>query len=299
MKKVLITGGSGLVGSSLTEVLLEQGYEVSHLGRTPKKKGNVVTYKWDYKENYIDKEAFEEVDYIINLAGANVGDGRWTASRKKEIYDSRVLSTQLLFETVRDNNISLKKIISASAVGFYPDSNELMTENMPAGEGFLADVCKNWEEKAHQFESLNIPVTIVRIGIVLSPKGGFADEMAKPIKLGFGAPLGNGKQLISWIHIDDLAAIFLKALEEEGFTGIYNGVSSTPASNAAITKEIASILKKPLWLPNVPAFALKILFGEFSYELLVKHNISAEKLKTSGFKFKYDDLNNALTSVLK
>lgn len=299
MKKVLITGGSGLVGSRITELLLSNDFKVAHLGRTPKQKGEVTTYKWDYKENYIDPKAFEGVDYIINLAGANVGDGRWTTSRKKEIYDSRVLSTQLLFETIRDNNIPIKKFISASAVGFYQDSDKLMTEDMAAGEGFLADVCNNWEEKAKQFESINIPVTIVRIGIVLSPKGGFADEMAKPIKLGFGAALGNGKQLISWIHNDDLAAIFLKAIEDDTFKGIYNGVSPEPETNGDITKEMAKILKKPLWLPNVPAFALKILFGEFSYELLVKHNISARKLVDTGFKFKYTELNNALTSVLK
>lgn len=299
MKKVLITGGSGLVGSRITEMLLSNKYKVAHLGRTPKVKGEVITYKWDYKERYIDPEAFNGVDYIINLAGANVGDGRWTAPRKKEIYDSRVVSTQLLFDAIKENNITIKKFISASAVGFYQDSNELMTEDKPAGEGFLADVCKNWEAKAQQFENINIPVAIVRIGIVLSPKGGFVGEMAKPIKLGVGAALGNGKQLISWIHNDDLAAIFLKAIEDDNFKGIYNGVSPEPESNAAITKEIAKILNKPLWLPKVPAFALKILFGEFSYELLVKHNISARKLVDAGFKFKYTDLNNALTSVLK
>lgn len=299
MKKVLITGGSGLVGSKITELLLNNDFKVAYLGRTPKQKGEVITYKWDYKENYIDPNAFDGVDYIINLAGANVGDGRWTTSRKKEIYDSRVLSTQLLFDTVRDNNIPIKKFISASAVGFYQDSDKLMTEDMPAGESFLADVCKDWEEKAHQFESINIPVAIVRIGIVLSTKGGFASEMSRPIKLGFGAVLGNGKQMISWIHNDDLAAMFLKTIEDENFKGIYNGVSPEPASNAAITKEMAKILKMPIWLPKVPAFALKLLLGEFSYELLVKHNISARKLVDTGFKFKYVELNNALTSVLK
>lgn len=299
MKKVLITGGSGLVGSRITEILLKEGYKVVHLGRNPNQKGEVVTYKWNYKENYIDLAAFEGVDYIINLAGANVGNGRWTANRKKEIYDSRVISTQLLFETVRDNKIPIKKLISASAVGYYPDSYELMTEKSPAGQGFLAEVCKNWEEKAQQFESINIPLTIVRIGIVLSSKGGFAEEIAKPIRYGFGAALGNGKQPISWIHIDDLSQLFLNAIEKDSYTGIFNGVAPTPHTNAEITKEIASILNKPLWLPNVPALALKILFGEFSYELLVKHNISAQKLKEHGFEFKHEGLNNALTSVLK
>jgi len=209
------------------------------------------------------------------------------------------VGTQLLFETIKNNNIAIKKIISASAVGFYPDSNALMTEDKPAGESFLAEVCKNWEEKTQQFTTLNIPTAVVRIGIVLSPKGGFVKEMGKSIKLGFGAALGNGKQMISWIHIDDLSTLFIKAIEQDNFTGIYNGVSPEPAANKEITTEMATILKKPLWLPNVPTFALKILFGEFSYELLVKHNISARKLVDAGFTFKYGELNGALTNVLK
>lgn len=298
MKKVLITGGSGLVGSRLTEILQTNGYEVAHLGRRERKTGDVITYKWNYKENYIDPKAFDGVDFIVNLAGANVGDGRWTSSRKQEIFDSRVKSTQLLFSEVKKHNIPIKKVISASAVGYYPSSGELMTEDMPAGDSFLSKVCKAWENDAKQFETLNIPLCIIRIGIVLSPKGGFAEEMAKPVKYGFGAVLGSGKQLISWIHIDDLCNIMLQAIENESYTSAYNAVAPQPVTNADMTKRIAKIMHKPLWLPNVPAFALKILFGEFSYELLVNHNISSQKIENSGFKFQFSNLDEALKNVL-
>lgn len=298
MKNVLITGGSGLVGKRLTEILLQKGYTVNHLGRKAGEKNGVKTYRWDYASNFIDAEGLANADFVINLAGANVGEGRWTESRKKVIYDSRVLSTKLLYDTIAQNDFSIKKIISASAVGYYPSSDELMTESKPHGGVFLSNVCADWEAEANRFGTLHIPLCIFRIGIVLSKTGGFVPEMAKPIKLGFGAALGSGKQMISWIHIDDLCAMMLKALEEETFTGTYNAVSPQPASNKQITKAIANKLGKPLLLPNVPAFALKLLFGGFSYELLVSHNISAGKIENAGFKFQYPDLDSALAATL-
>ncbi len=298
MKKILITGGSGLVGSRLTEILIEKGYNVAHLGRKAGEKKGVKTYKWDYKKEYIDIEAFADADCVVNLAGANVSEGRWTESRKKELYDSRVQSTRLLYETIEKNNIPIKKVISASAVGYYNSTSDLMTEDKPAGKVFLAKVCADWEAEAQRFDSIHIPLCIFRIGIVLSPKGGFAAEMAKPIKLGFGAVLGNGKQQISWVHIDDLCAMFLKSIENIDMVGVYNAVSPESASNKEITTAIANHLGKPIWLPNVPAFALKLLFGGFSYELLVNHNISARKIVNSGLEFKYPDLETTLNNVL-
>lgn len=298
MKKILITGGSGLVGSRLTEILIGKGYHVAHLGRKEGERKGVKTYRWDYKSGYLDTQAFTDVDCIVNLAGANVGDGRWTESRKRELYDSRVKSTALLYETIEKNNIPIKKVISASAVGFYNNDPELMTEDKPAGNVFLSKVCADWEAEAQRFDSIHIPLCIFRIGIVLSPKGGFIAEMAKPIKLGFGAALGSGKQLISWVHIDDLCAMFLRSIEHEECIGIYNAVSPEPASNKEITQAIAKHLGKPLWLPNIPAFVLKVLFGGFSYELLVNHNISARKIVNAGFEFQYPDLESALNNVL-
>jgi uncharacterized protein len=298
MEKVLITGGSGLVGSHLTGFLLKNGYNVAHLGRKENLKGDVKTHRWDYKTGFIDAAAFEGVTHIINLAGANVAGGRWTASYKKEIYESRVLSTRLLVETVKKHNLPIKKVISASATGYYGNVPNVVTEDSPASKDFLSIVCADWEKEAQGFMALNIPLTVLRIGIVLSPEGGFVTEMAKPIKMGFGAVLGNGKQAISWVHIDDLCGILLKGLKEDGFIGAYNCVSPTPTTNKQVTKLMAKLLHKPLWLPNAPAFALKIIVGGMSYELLVNHNVSAQKVINACYKFKHTDIEETLKQLL-
>jgi uncharacterized protein (TIGR01777 family) len=299
MPGVLITGGSGLVGTHLGKLLVQKGYKVALLGRRPGTKNGIITYKWDYADNYIDKAAFDGIDYIINLAGAAVAGGRWTPKRKKELYDSRVYSTRLLFQTVQNENIPIKKIISASAVGYYGSNPGLNTEETPAGGDFLSKVCADWENETKKFETINIPYVIFRIGIVLAPDGGFIKEMGKPIKMGFGAIFGSGKQVISWIHIDDLCAMLLRAVEDERFTGVYNAVSPEPVSNEQVTRAMAKKLHRPLWLPKVPAFALKIILGGMSYELLVSHNASARKIINNGFKFKYPELDPALDDVLK
>jgi uncharacterized protein len=298
MEKVLITGGSGLVGTHLTQFLLQNGYGVAHLGRKENNKGDVKTYRWDYKTGFIDVAAFDGVTHIINLAGANVAGGRWTTAYKKEIYDSRVLSTRLLVDTVKKHSLPIKKVISASATGYYGNVPNVVTEDSPASKDFLSVVCADWEKEAHGFTALNIPLTVLRIGIVLSPDGGFVTEMAKPINMGFGAVLGNGKQAISWIHIDDLCSIMLKALTEDGFIGPYNCVSPTPTNNKSVTKLMAKLLGKPLWLPNAPAFALKLIVGGMSYELLVNHNISAQKIINAGYKFKFTDIETTMKQLL-
>jgi uncharacterized protein (TIGR01777 family) len=298
MKHILITGGSGLVGSALTPFLTQKGYTVSHLGRKENLNGPVKTYRWDYKTGAIDVKAFDGVDVVINLAGASVAGGRWTSSYKKEIYDSRILSTRLLYETIKNHQLPVKKVVSASATGYYGDNLSLVDENTPAAKDFLSQVCADWETEAKKIEKLTIPLTILRIGIVLSPKGGFVPEMAKPIKMGFGTVLGSGKQQISWIHINDLCGIVLKAITDDGFTGSYNCVTANPTTNDQATKLFAKLLHKPLWLPNAPAFALKIILGGMSYELLVNHNVSAKKVMNAGYEFTYTDFEAALKAAL-
>lgn len=298
MKNILITGGSGLVGSALTALLQQKGYRVTHLGRKENLSGLIKTYRWDYKTGEIDVKAFDGVEVIINLAGASVAGGRWTSAYKQEIYNSRVQSTRLLYETIKNHQLPVKKIISASATGYYGDSLQLVDENTPSSNDFLSKVCADWESEAKKIESLGIPLTILRIGIVLSAKGGFVPEMAKPIKMGFGTVLGSGKQQISWIHINDLCGIVLKAITDDGFTGPYNCVTPNPTTNAQATKLFAKLLRKPLWLPNAPAFALKIILGGMSYELLVNHNVSAKKLIGAGYEFIYTDFETALREAL-
>jgi uncharacterized protein len=295
---ILITGASGLVGSRLTELLLQKGHQVSHLGRS-KRAGSVPSFVWDVENKSIDLPALDGVDTIINLAGAGVADKRWTTHRKKEILESRTHSTQLLFEILKKQNHSVKTFVGASAIGYYGLglNDEVFTEESKAGNDFLASVTKQWEEDTDRIASLGVRVVKLRIGIVLSAKGGALVEMAKPIRLGVGSPLGTGKQYLSWIHIDDLCEMFIKAMEDEKMKGAYNAIT-TWLNNANLTKAIARALKKPLWLPPVPNFMMKIILGEMADMVLNGCKVSSEKILKAGFQFKHPNLTDALKNLL-
>ncbi|NQZ75359.1 MAG: TIGR01777 family protein [Ekhidna sp.] len=298
IKTVLITGGTGLVGGQLSKLLSEKGLKVTHLSRNPMQK-HYQTFYWDVNKGEIDDEAITSADAIIHLAGAGVSDKRWSTQWKEEIYNSRIQSTKLLREKVRELNPNLKHFISASAVGYYGwDSGEqYVDETSQKGEGFLADVVEDWEKEAQAFEQLGVNVAMVRIGIVLSEKGGALVEMAKPIKLFAGAPLGSGQQHMSWIHVEDLCGIFAHILNHK-LEGIYNGVGPSPETNKNFTKEVAKQLKKPLWLPNVPKFALQIIVGEMASILLGGNRATSQKIENAGFKFRFPSLSQALQSLL-
>ena len=277
VKTVLITGGSGLVGTELSQLLTSAGYKVTHLSRNPTQK-HYQTFYWDVKKGEIDDEAIISADAIIHLAGAGVSDKRWSDAWKKEIYDSRINSTKLLREKVEKLNPGLKHFISASAIGYYgrDTGDKLVDESTEKGEGFLADVVADWEKEVDRFNSLNIKTSKVRIGIVLSEKGGALVEMAKPIRFGVGAPLGSGNQYMSWIHINDLCGIFAHVLQNAE-AGTFNGVAPNPETNKLFTKSVASQLGKPLWLPNVPKFALRLIVGEMSDILVGGNRVSSKK----------------------
>jgi uncharacterized protein len=296
--KILITGASGLVGSRLTELLLQKGHHVSHLGRS-KRAGSAPSFVWDVENKLIDPQALEGVDTIINLAGAGVADKRWTAQRKKEILESRTHSTQLLFETLKEQRHSVKTFVSASAIGYYGFglNDEVFNEESSAGNDFLASVTKQWEEETDRVASLGMRVVKLRIGIVLSAKGGALVEMAKPIRLGVGSPLGTGKQYLSWIHLDDLCELFIKSVEDEKMQGAYNAVTAW-ATNSDFTKAVAHVLKKPLWLPPVPSFVMKIILGEMANLVVNGSKVSSEKIRKVGFQFKYDELDKTLKDLL-
>lgn len=298
-KKILITGASGLIGKRLTEMLLKKGYQVAHLSRS-KKSGLVPSFVWDVEAGVIDTASLEGVETIIHLAGAGVADKRWSRSRKEEILESRLKSTQLLFDTLSKNPNQVKNFISASAIGYYGfGQDEVFVEASPFGDDFLAKVTRAWEEEVDKIAALKIRIAKLRIGIVLSDKGGALVEMAKPIRLGFGSPLGNGKQYLSWIHIDDVCALFIYAVETEAMHGSYNAVSGEWATNKEMTQAIAKVLSKPLWLPNVPAFVLKIVVGDMAEIVLNGSKVSAGKVKDAGYSFKYTNLNQTLGSLLK
>jgi uncharacterized protein len=298
MNNILITGASGLIGTRLTEMLQQKGYHVTHLGRS-KKSGGVKSFTWDVDQHQMDEGALQGIDTIIHLAGAGVADKRWTAKRKQEILESRTRSTQLLFDVLKKGNHQVTTVISASAIGYYGFmSSDELTEDSPAGMDYLANVTRQWEEEVNKIESLSIRVVKIRIGIVLSEKGGALKEMMLPIKLFVGSPLGSGNQYLSWIHIDDLCAMFCKAVDDKNMRGAYNGVGIHPITNRALTRAIAKVLNRPMLLPPIPGFVLKIIIGEMANIVLGGSKVSASKIQQAGFSFQFDSLDKALRDLL-
>ncbi|QCR24566.1 TIGR01777 family oxidoreductase [Pontibacter sp. SGAir0037] len=295
--KILITGGSGLVGMRLSEMLIDLGYEVAHLSRSPGKFSHYKTFKWDIKEHYIDESAITYADYIIHLAGANVAAEKWTEDRKKEIIKSRIDSAGLLYKCLAESKHHVKGFISSSAIGIYGNSGEnLMSEESTYGDDFLAEVCKKWESTAWKVKELGLRTVILRLGVVLSSVGGALPQMARPVKMFAGAPLGSGNQYMSWIHIDDVCRLFIRAIEDTQFEGVYNAVAPHPVTNKEFTKKLAEVMHRPLLLPKVPAFALNMVLGELSEAILFSQRVSANKVIQTGFTFEYAYLDEALAS---
>jgi uncharacterized protein len=298
MSNILITGASGLIGTRLTEMLLQRGHQVSHLGRG-KKTGKVKSFVWNIDQRYIDEEALRGVDVIVHLAGAGVADKRWTTKRKREILESRTRSTQLLFDVLKQTNHQVTTVISASAIGYYGFvSNDEFTETSAAGTDYLANVTRQWEEEVNKMESLGIRVVKIRIGIVLSEKGGALKQMMLPIKLFVGSPLGSGNQYLSWIHIDDLCAMFCKAVEDKDMRGTYNGVGPHPVTNRALTRAIAKVLRRPMLFPPIPGFILRIVIGDMAEIVLNGSKVSSSKIQQAGFSFQFENLDRALRDLI-
>ncbi len=299
MSKILITGATGLIGTRLTEVLQHGGHTVMHLSRR-KRDGAIQTWEWNIDKHFVEEGAFDGVDTIIHLAGAGIADKPWTKARKRELLESRTHSTRLLYEELKRRNHTVTSFISASAIGYYgfADENRMLVETNSPGTDFLAGVVKKWEDEIDQISELNIRVAKLRVGVVLTMEGGALKEIAKPVKLYAGAPLGSGNQYISWIHIDDLCRVFVNAAESPSFRGAYNAVAPHPVTNRELTKAIAHTLGKPLILPAVPAFALKLVFGEMADLVLKGSKVSSKKLEETGFDFKYPSVDKALASLL-
>lgn len=296
---VLITGASGLIGTRLTEMLLQKGYRVVHLGRSKRNVG-IPSFVWDFQKQTIDPEALSGVHTIIHLAGAGVAEQRWNKRRKKEILDSRIDSTELLYQSLKKIPNEVHSVIAASAIGYYGFglSHDLLGEEAPPGQDFLSTVVVAWEQKLDQLINLGKRIAKIRIGIVLSEQGGALAEIARPVKFGIGAPLGTGKQMVSWIHIDDLCRLFIRAIENPEMQGTYNGVAPRAVTNEELTKAIARTLHRPLWLPPIPGFALHILIGEMADLVIHGSNVSASKTMQAGFQFEFTDINLAVKDLL-
>ncbi len=298
-KNILITGASGLIGKRLTELLLEKGHSVSHLGRSAKK-GAIPSFVWNVERMQIDTKAFEGIDTIIHLAGAGIADKRWTDKRKQEILESRTQSTALLYTALKNNTHQVKNFISASAIGYYGFDlkGELFDEQSAPGTDYLASVTRQWEEAIDKLNELPLRIAKLRIGIVLSDKGGALAPMVVPVKLFAGSPLASGKQMLSWIHIDDLCNMFIHLVENESLHGAYNGTGPYAVSNEDFTKAIGKQLKRPVFLPNVPAFLLKLILGEMANLIIFGSNVSSKKIQASGFQFQFNTLEKSLSNLL-
>ena len=304
MHTVLITGGNGLVGTQLRQALVNKGYRVVILTRDggEKKVGVGYTFaQWNVETQTIDETAIGEADFIIHLAGAGVADKRWTEKRKQEIVKSRVNSSKLIVDSLKRLPNKVKAVISASAIGWYgPDPSipnlAPFTENAPADDAFLGDTCKKWEDSITAAEQVGKRVVKLRTGIVLSDKGGALQEFKKPLSFGVAAILGNGKQIISWIHIDDLVQMYIAAIENERMRGVYNAVAPNPVSNKQFTLYLAR--KKKLFIPiPVPSFVLKLVLGEMSIEVLKSATVSCRKVQETGFVFQYTTHQSALDKL--
>ena len=301
LRKVLITGGTGLIGTRLAELLIDGGYEVALLSREPTKSSHYRSFRWDPRVGTIDEAAVPYADYIINLAGASVSEGKWTDERKRDIMSSRLGGLALLHRELAKPGHHVKAFISASAIGLYGDAGDrLVDEVTPAAvptHDFLADVSHQWELAAAPVAALGIRTVIPRIGIVLSTEGGALPQIARPVKLGAGAALGSGRQYMSWIHLDDLCRLFIDMLEDSEWNGTYNAVAPNPVTNQEFTEQLAQVLHRPLLLPKVPAFGLKLAMGEMSEIVLASQRVSAQKVLARGFTFEYPELRGALESL--
>lgn len=296
MQNILITGGSGLVGQRITELLEKKDYQVAWLSRSaqPERK----SFIWNIEKEALDSEAIEWADAIIHLAGAGVAEKRWTPERKKLILESRTQSTQLLFAAMEKAENRPNTFISASAVGYYGfnTGTTLVDETSPSGSDFLAEVVKAWENEVKRMEGLDIRTVLLRIGIVLDSEGGALGEMLKPP---VAAPLGSGDQWMSWIHIEDLARMFVYALEKTTLQGVYNAVGPNPATNQQLTQEAAYAKGKTYLGIGVPGFVLKMVLGEMSAMVLGGNRVSCQKIQKTGFQFEFYELSAALKDIFR
>jgi len=301
-KKILITGSSGLVGKALIKVLLKQGYSINILTtqkQNLKTNKNINSFFWNPIKNQIDLESLEGVECIINLAGASISQ-RWTKKAKKIVINSRVMSLQLLAHTIKTHKFQVNHLISASAIGVYPDSMTRYYEEKDTqfnSNSFLSTVVRKWEVATDSFDSENMKISIVRIGIVLDSEEGALPKIIKPVNIFMGSVFGTGNQWQSWIHIDDLVLIFSHILKNN-LEGIFNAVAPNPVKQSELISTISDIIKKPLLLPKIPKFVIKTILGDMSALLLESQRVSAKKIQQSGFKFKFHEISTALHNLL-
>jgi uncharacterized protein (TIGR01777 family) len=299
MAIILISGGTGLVGRALSKRLISEGHEVRILSRNPQSSSQLKSFYWSVEKNKIDEKAFDGIEHIVHLAGSGISDKRWTNARKQTIIDSRVNSIKLITSIIKKKNIQLKSFVGASAIGIYgmTTSEKIFAETDKGKDDFLSQTCTQWENAYQEIQTLSNKNSIIRIGIVLSKDGGALRALLPLFQLGLGSSVGSGKQYMPWIHLDDLVAILYESLFNSNYHGIYNAVSSQETISNTFSKQLAKSLSKPFFLPNVPSFVLKIVFGEMANVLLEGSRVSNQKLINIGFIFKYPSLSEALIGI--
>ncbi|WP_330442004.1 TIGR01777 family oxidoreductase [Flavobacterium sp. C4GT6] len=299
--RVLITGATGLVGNELVSLLLNRGIQINYLTTSKskiRKDDSYTGFYWNPEKGVIDEDCINGVDVIIHLAGAPIAK-RWTDSYKKEILNSRIVTTNMLYNLLKSKENNVHQFISASAIGIYPDSmDEVYSEdNTVVDDSFVGKVVEKWEEVVDKIKELEIRVAKIRIGLVLSSKGGMLAELAKPVSYGVGSAFGSGKQIQSWIHIEDLVEIFFYVLNNE-MEGVFNAVAPYPVSQNDLVKCVAKVLKKPYFMPNVPKFVMKMMLGDMSMLMFTSQNVSAKKIIATGYQFKFLSLEKAIANEL-
>ena len=316
MHTVLITGGTGMIGTALCRHLLNEGYNVIILSRNPKEtaashalgteqnffrsSGKLYYARWDINRMTIDHAALQEADHVVHLAGAGVAQKRWTEARKKEIVDSRTRSSQLLLKCLSENPNKVKSVISASAIGWYgPDKGLPFVEDDPASDDFLGQTCLQWEQSIEPVQQLGKRLVKLRLGIALAKEGGALKEFIKPLRLGVAAILGKGTQMVSWVHIDDICRAFTYAIEQQSMSGAYNLTAPKPVDNRTLTLTLAKRHNGKAYVPfRVPSGLLKIVLGEMSVEVLKSATVSSEKIKGTGFDFRFPDIEKAIHDLI-
>ncbi len=295
-KTFLIAGGSGMIGTRLTQLLRAEGHNVRILSRNP---GEAGEYAWDPAAGTIDDKAVIGADIVINLAGAGIADRRWTPARKQLIVDSRVQSAQLLLDTFQRLGHQPNAYLSAAGIGYYGNAREdwVNEYDAPADGSFLVECCLAWEKAAEKIGAAGIRTVIFRTGIVLDKSGGALREIIKPLRFGLGAYFGDGQAWYSWIALDDICRAFQWAAETPGIEGVYNAVAPHPARNIDLVKATAAAMQQPAIFAPVPEFALRLLFGEMADAILFSTRVSAEKIIQAGFHFQYPALDAALAHI--
>ncbi len=297
---VIITGGSGLIGGHLTQLLQKEGFEVRHMSRSVNSKYGVKTFVWDLKQKTIDDNALKDVDYIIHLAGAGITDKPWTNKFRKLIVTSRIDGIPLIKNALLKLNHQPKAFISASGINIYGSQSilENVTEEFPAKDDFLAKTCVYWENYTDTLSDITRVVKL-RTGIVLDKHQGALPKLSESFKYGMGAALGSGKQFMSWIHIEDLCQMYLFAIKNEHINGAYNACSDEKITNEQFSETLAQVIRKKMWLPKIPSWFLKVLFGDMADIFLYGNHCTSKKIQNEGFKFKYNQLKSALIHLLE